>query len=122
MTGATSQFRTSGQRLNTPRAASPLNRPDIASELHQKVIDEQNPSPFTVILHVKRGETDSEANAMLFVGAEEADSVSFTFGIGLTSATIFDNIRVGIGTANGTDYRASVHVTEFEIWTPTPNQ
>lgn len=122
LTGATSQFRPSGQRLNTPRIASPPNRPDIDSNLHNKVIDAQNPSPFTLILHVKRGDTDSEGNAMLFVGAEEADSVSFTFGNGLTSATVFDNIRLGIGTATGTNYRASVYITEFEIWLPDPNQ
>ncbi|MBA2525136.1 MAG: hypothetical protein H0V18_05020 [Pyrinomonadaceae bacterium] len=58
---------------------------------------------------------------MLFVGADAADSVHFAFGNGLTSATVFDNIRVGIGTANGTNYRASVYVTEFEIWAPNPN-
>ena len=122
LTGATSQFRPSGQRLNMPRIASPLNRPDIASNLHNKVIDSQNPSPFTLILHVERGDTDSQGNAMLFVGAEEADSVAFTFGNGLTSATLLDNIRIGMGTATGMNYRASVYVTEFEIWAPNPNQ
>ena len=122
LTGATSQFRPSGQRLNTPRIASPPNRPDIDSNLHNKVIDAQDPSPFTLILHVKRGDTDSQGNAMLFVGAEEADSVAFSFGNGLTSATLFDTIRVGIGTATGTNYRASVYITEFEIWAPNPTQ
>jgi hypothetical protein len=57
---------------------------------------------------------------MLFVGTDEADSFQFSFGNGLTSATILDSIRVGIGTANGTNYRASVYVTEFEIWAPNP--
>lgn len=126
LTGATSQFRPSGQRLNTPRIAipqtNPLDRPDIASNLYNKVIDPQNPSPFTLILHVERGDTASQGNAMLFVGAEEADKFPFTFSNGLTSATLFDNIRIGIGTANGTNYRASVYVTEFEIWAPNPNQ
>ncbi len=58
---------------------------------------------------------------MLFVGDEVADSFHFTFGNGLTSATLFNNIRVGVGTASGTNYRASVYVTEFEIWAPNPN-
>ena len=122
LTGATSQFTSSGQRLNTPRIASQPTRLDIASNLYNKVIDAQNPSPFTLILHVERGDTDSQGNAMLFVGAEEADSFPFRFGNGLTSATVFNNIRIGIGTALGTNYRASVYVTEFEIWAPTPNQ
>jgi len=121
-TGATSQFTPSGQRLNTPRIAIPVSRPDIASNLYNKVIDPQTPSPFTLILHVERGDTDSRGNAMLFVGAEKADSYPFTFGNGVTSATVFNNIRVGIGTGGGTNYRASVYVTEFEIWTLNPNQ
>jgi len=125
LTGATSQFRPSGQRLNTPRITipnSPQDRPDIALSLHNKVMDPQNPSPFTLILHVDRGNSESKGNAMLFVGAEEADKFPFTFRNGLTSDTVFDNIRIGIGTANGTNYRASVYVTEFEIWAPNPNQ
>lgn len=122
LTGATSQFRVTGQRLNAPGILAPANRPDIAANLSNKVIHPQNPSPFTLILHVERGDTDSEGNAMLFVGDEEADSFHFTFGNGLTSATLFNNIRVGVGTASGTNYRASVFVTEFEIWAPNPNQ
>lgn len=122
LTGATSQFRATGQRLNAPGIASPANRPDISPELSNKVIDPQNPSPFTLILSVERGATDSEGKAMLFVGADEADSFPFNFGNGLTSATLLNNIRVGVGTASGGNYRASVYVTEFEIWAPNPNQ
>jgi hypothetical protein len=122
LTGVTSQFRPSGQRLNTPRIANPPQRPDIAANLYHKVMDPDDPSPFTLILHVERGDTDSQGNAMLFVGAEEADRVAFRFGNGLTSTTLFNNIRIGIGTATGTNYRVSVYVTEFEIWAPNPNQ
>jgi len=121
LTGATSQFRVTGQRLNAPGIAVPVNRPDIAANLSNKVIDPQHPSLFTLVLHVKRSAANSEGDAMLFVGADAADSVHFTFGNGLTSATVFNNILVGIGTANGTNYRASVYVTEFEIWAPNPN-
>ncbi len=122
LTGATSQFRVTGQRLNAPGILAPANRPDIAPDLSNRVTDPQNASPFTLILHVERRDTDSQGNAMLFVGAEKADSFHFTFGNGLTSSTAFSNIRVGIGTAGGADYRASVYVTEFEIWVPNPNR
>jgi hypothetical protein len=51
-----------------------------------------------------------------------ADSAHFNFGNALTAATVFNNIQVGIATAFalGTNYRyrASVYVTEFEIWAP----
>lgn len=122
LTGATTQFRATGQRLNAPGIAAPQSRPDIPANLSNKVIDPQNPSLFSVILRVERGDTDSQGKAMLFIGAEEADSFEFPFGNGLTSATVFNNVRVGIGTASGADYRASVYVTEFEIWAPNPNQ
>jgi hypothetical protein len=121
LTGATSQFRDTGQRLNAPGISNPQTRPDIAANLSNKVIDPQNPSPFTVILRAERGASDSQGKAMLFVGAEEADAFDYTFGNGLTSATLFNNIRVGVGTASGGNYRASVYVTEFEIWAPNPN-
>lgn len=122
LTGATSQFRATGQRLNTPAVATPPNRPDIPANLSNQVTAAQNPSAFTLVLHVERGATNSIGNAKLFVGDTEADSVSnYSFGNGLTAATIFDTIRVGMGTASGGNYRASVFVTEFEIWVPNPN-
>ena len=121
LTGATSQFRVTGQRLNVPAIAVPVNRPDIAANLYNEVIDAQHPSPFTLVLHVERSASDSAGDAMLFVGDQLADPVHFNFGNGLTAATVLANIRVGIGTATGTNYRASVYVTEFEIWAPTPN-
>ena len=119
--GVTSQFRTTGQRLNAPFIPAPPNRPDIAVNLYNKVIDPQNPSLFTLVLLVERSTADSQGHAKLFVDAEVADSFQFNFGNILTSATVFNDIRVGIGTADGTNYRASVYVTEFEIWAPNPN-
>jgi hypothetical protein len=59
---------------------------------------------------------------MLFVGDELGDAFEYSFGNGLTSSTTFNNIRVGVGTASGGNYRASVFVIEFEIWAPNPNQ
>lgn len=125
LTGATSQFRITGgqegQRLNIPGNPPMLDLPLIAADLYNKVIDHQNPSPFTLVLHVERSASDSAGYAMLFVGDQEAQSVPFTFTNGLTLATVFNNIRVGVGTASGGNYRASVYVTEFEIWAPNPS-
>jgi hypothetical protein len=118
LTGATSQFEVTGQRLNVTGIGAPVNRPDIEANLYNEVIDAQYPSPFTLVLHVERSASDSAGDAMLFVGDQLADSVHFNFGHGPTAATVFNNIRVGIGTAMGTNYRASVYVTEFEIWAP----
>jgi len=124
--GATSQFRdenmngplTPGQRLNVPFIAMPVNRPDIAANLYNEVIDTHHPSPFTLVLHVDRSASDSAGDAKLFVGDQLADSVHFNFGNGLTAATVFNNIGVGIATALGTNFQASVYVTKFEIWAP----
>jgi hypothetical protein len=126
LSGATSQFRdedqsgarTPGQRLNVPFAVPPVFGNDIRANLYNEVIDAQHPSPFTLVLHVERSASDSAGDAMLFVGDQLADSVHFNFGNALTAATVFNNIQVGIATALGTNYRASVYVTEFEIWAP----
>jgi hypothetical protein len=127
--GATSQFRdvdnmgprTPGQRLNVPAAGVFGN--DINANLYNQVIDAQHPSPFTLVLHVERSASASAGDAMLFVGNQLAvPKVHFNFdNPPLTAATVFNNIQVGIGTARGTNYRASVYVTEFEIWAPAPN-
>jgi hypothetical protein len=131
LAGVTSQFRdvtqqgqplTPGQRLTVPFAS--IARPNINANLYNKVINAQNPSPFTLVMHVERSASDSAGEARLYVGDQLADSVSFNFCLPtvqdcLTAATVFNNIQVGIATAFGTNYRASVYVTEFEIWAPT---
>jgi len=109
-----------------PFLAVKPNRPDIPANLSNKVLAAQNPSPFTLVLRVERGATSSAGHAMLFVDDVKADEFDFAFdfasGGSLTTATVLEHIRVGIGTtANGINYRASVYVTEFEIWAPNPN-
>jgi hypothetical protein len=129
LSGATSQFRdenqsgplTPGQRLTVPFAVPPVSGNDIMANLYNEVIDAQNPSPFTLVMDVDRSASDSAGHAMLFVGDQLADSVPFNFGNGLTAATVFNNIEVDLATALGENFRASVYVTEFEIWVPTPN-
>ena len=126
LTGASSQFSVTGQRLNVPFLAVKPNRPDVPANLSNKVLAAQNPSPFTLVLRVERGATSSAGHAMLFVDDVKADEFDFAFdfasGGSLTTATVLEHIRVGIGTtANGINYRASVYVTEFEIWAPNPN-
>jgi hypothetical protein len=120
LTGASSQLRGTGQRLNATGIAVPANRPNIPANLSKKVLDPQNPSLFTLVLHVDRSAANSQGDAKLFVGTDAADSFHFTFGNGLTSATVFDSIRIGITTVNGTNYEVSVFMTEFEIWAPIP--
>ena len=109
-----------------PFLAVKPNRPDIPANLSNKVLTAQNPSPFTLVLRVERGATSSAGHAMLFVDDVKADEFDFAFdfasGGSLTTATVLEHIRVGIGTtSNGINYRASVYVTEFEIWAPNPN-
>src|ERR1044071_1469674 len=101
LTGATTQFRPTGQRLNATGIIPSVQRPEIAVNLQEKVIDPQHPSLFTLVLHVERSAADSQGSAKLSVGAGAADSFDFPFGNGLTSATVFNDIRVGIGTASG---------------------
>ena len=122
--GETSQFRdetynlhplTPGQRLNVPFDF--IFRTDIKANLYNDVTDPQHPSPFTLVMYVDRSASNSAGNAKLFVGNVLADSVLFSF-CNLTAATVFDNIQVGIGTAAGKKFRASVYITEFEIWLP----
>jgi hypothetical protein len=116
--GATSQFRPQGVRLNLPGTNLNLNRPSIDSALEDKIVDAQHPSDFALALKVDRSVTPVAGKAWLFVGNEEADSVTFNF-TNLSAATQIFDIRAGIGTANGVNYRASVNVLRFQIWART---
>ena len=120
--GVTSQFRTSGQRLNLPGTNVMPNRPDISSDLSDKVKDSQDPIAFTLVLYVNRGEVSSKGEGRLYVADKSADKFAFTFAHGLKLSTIIDRIQVGLGTANGAQFRVSLRVLEFEVWAPAPNQ
>jgi len=80
-------------------------------------IDQQHPSPLSLALQVSRTASAGTGKAFLFVDNEEADSIAFNFSNFTTSIQIAD-IRAGIGTATGVEYRASVRLLDFQIWAP----
>ena len=122
ITGSTAQFNffsNAGVRMNAPAILFRLNHADIAPNLYNQVIDTQNPMPLTLVLYVERLASDSAGFAMLFVGDKRADSAYFKFGNGLTLATVLGNILLGIATASLENYKASIYLTECQIWAST---
>lgn len=113
--GATSQFRPEGVRLNVPGTGLALNRPSIDPALQNKIVDPQHPSELALAFKVDRSAAPVAGKAWLFVGNEEADTVAFNF-TNLEAATPILDLRAGIGTANGINYRASVFVLRFQVW------
>jgi hypothetical protein len=113
--GATGQFRPTGLRLNLPGTNLALNRPPIDPALEAKIVETQHPSDFSLALKVDRSVTPVAGKAWLFVGNTEADSVAFNF-TNLQASTPISDLRAGIGTANGVNYRASVSVLRFQVW------
>jgi hypothetical protein len=115
--GASCQFRVEGVRLNLPGTGVMANRPPIAKSLVDRILDQQHPSPLSLALQVSRTASAGTGKAFLFVDNEEADSIAFNFSNFTTSIQIAD-IRAGIGTATGVEYRASVRLLDFQIWAP----
>jgi hypothetical protein len=113
--GVTSQFRPEGVRLNLPGTMLSLNRPPIAQQLQDRIVDPQHPSAISLALKVDRSVAPVAGKAWLFVGNDEGDSVTFNFTNLVASTPILD-VRAGIGTANGVHYRASVSLLRFQIW------
>lgn len=113
--GVTSQFRPEGIRMNLPGTTLGVNRPSIAPELQDRMVDPDNPSDFALALKVDRSVAPVAGKAWLFVGNDEADSVAFNFPNLGVSTPIFD-VRAGMGTAGGVNYRASVSLLRFQIW------
>jgi hypothetical protein len=97
-----------------------LNRANIDPALHAKIIDAQHPSDFCLALKVDRTVAPVAGKAWLFVGNEQGDTVTFTFpSTNVTASTQIFDLRAGIGTAGGIQYRASVDVLRFQVWAPT---
>ena len=115
--GVTSQFRPEGVRMNLPGTGVAANRPTIAQSFVDRILDPQHPSPLSLALKVSRTSTSATGKGFLFIDNDEADSFAFTFANFSTAIQIVD-IRAGIGTASGTDYRASVRLLDFQIWVP----
>ena len=115
--GVTSQFRPEGVRLNLPGTGVMPIRPSIAQSLADKILDPQHPSTIGLALTVNRSTASGSGKGFLFVGNEEADSLAFNFA-NFTTATPIADIRAGIGTATGQEFRASVYLLAFQIWLP----
>ena len=115
--GVTSQFRPEGVRLNLPGTGVTPNRPPIPQSLVDKILDPEHPSSISLALTVSRTAASGSGKGFLFVGNEEADSFPFNFA-DFTMATPIVDIRAGIGTASGQEYRASVYLLTFQIWLP----
>jgi hypothetical protein len=120
LVGATSQFRPiGGVRLNLPGTTLMLNRANIDPALHAKIIDAQHPSDFCLALKVDRTVAPVAGKAWLFVGNEQGDTITFTFpSTNVTASTQIFDVRAGMGTAGGIQYRASVDLLRFQIWAP----
>ena len=112
LTGATSQIRTDSVRLNVVPLG--LNRPFIVAELRDKMVDPEHPSEFCLAFKVDRTATPAAGKALLFVGNENADLVSFDFPA-LDASTQIIDLRAGMGTANGIHYRAAVSLVRLQI-------
>jgi hypothetical protein len=113
--GVTCQFRPEGVRMNLPSAMS--NQPPFDRALADRILEPEHPAAISLALSVSRTAAGATGKGYLFVGSDEADALAFTFANFATAVPLLD-IRAGIGTANGTDYRASVRLLDFQIWTP----
>jgi len=112
--GVTMQFRPEGVRLNLPGTGLMPNRPPISQTFVDRILDPRHPSVFSLALTLHRTTAGAAGKGFLFIGNDEADAFAFT---GFPPTTPLIDIRAGIGTANGSGYRASVRLLDFQIWT-----
>jgi len=116
--GVTCQFTTLGIRLNLGGMGLALNRPTIDPALSAKIFDPTDPKPIALVLSVKLTTSDRyNSTAFFYVGNNLEDTVQFDFP-GLAPSTHIRDVRFGIATASGVDYRASLRALGFQIWLP----
>lgn len=119
--GATVQFRLPditipGARLNLPGTNVNPNRP-FSNDYYEEIVENQK--TFTLLLHVKMLAPKSQGKARFYIENTLADSIDFTFENGLDQGSVISRFGAGLGTASGA-YKASVKMTEFEIFVPLP--
>jgi hypothetical protein len=113
--GVTSQFRQEGVRMNLPGTGLTPNLPLIPQSLVDRILDPQHPTPLTLALTLNRSATAGAGTGRLFVGNDEASSLTFNLASLALGVPIVD-IRAGMGTASGSEYRATVFLLRFQIW------
>jgi hypothetical protein len=102
------------------RALGTGEGPKAGGPIAQNLVDKMRAgAPFRLMLAVHRTATVGMGSVSLFIDNEEADSFLFEFR-NFTTSTAISSLVAGIGTANGFEYRASVNLLDFQIWTPLP--
>jgi hypothetical protein len=113
--GASCQFSAQGARLNLPHTGAAPNLPWNPLLAYGSI--------YRLVLMVSRTAAAGVGWAGLFIDnhSNPAESRSFEFSPPLTTSTLINDMQAGIGTANGFEYRASVNLLDFQIWTPPYN-
>lgn len=114
--GATLQVRGSGARLNVPGASPPVNLPNVPQAIYDAIFDPKNPTAFTLELLVDRiagrGEATLKVRDYKF-----SQSVQFAL-FKADSGPPITAVGTALAIASGPDERASVKVTDFELFVP----
>ncbi len=113
--GVTCQFQPEGLRMNLPGTGLILNRPPISRNLVDGIFDTRHPETFSLALRVTRTAVVGTGRGFFHVGNLEVDSLAFVFSDLPSTVAILD-IRAGVGTLNGEDYRVSVDLLDFQVW------
>ena len=113
--GVTCQFQPEGLRMNLPGTGLMLNRPPIPQKLADQILESCHPETFSLALRVMRTPVVGTGRGFLHIGNLEVDSLAFVFSDLPSNVPILD-IRAGVGTLSGEDYRASVDLLNFQIW------
>jgi hypothetical protein len=92
-----------------------LNRPPISQNLVDGIFDTRHPEAFSLALRVTRTAVVGTGRGFCHVGNREVDSLAFVFSDLPSTVAILD-IRAGVGTLTGEDFRESVDLLDFQIW------
>lgn len=117
--GASCQVRPNGIRLNLPGTEVNPNLNPIAIPLQNQITDASFPAQFSLALKYDRDAAPGGSGyAALLIGDDvvaAAHAFAFTKLSGFVS---IEDVRAGIGTAGGENFRVSVELIDIQIWLP----
>lgn len=117
VSGTTVQVRDNTARHNFPGTSSG-NSFQFTQAFYTQVVNPGDPHLFNLVLYLERAAQAITGEGIVYAGDQKVSSKTFTVNNNANINTVIDQFNIGLASANGSLYRASLLLHEVEIWFP----
>ncbi|HLO80538.1 MAG TPA: hypothetical protein VK166_06250 [Chitinophagaceae bacterium] len=117
VSGTTVQVRDNTARHNFPGTSSG-NSFQFSQAFYTQVVNPGDPHHFNIVLYLERTAQAITGEGFVYAGDQKVSSKTFTVNNNVNKNTVIDQFNIGLASANGALYQASLLLHEAEIWFP----